>query len=190
VLVFNKLDLYEGNVYNDYLNLRDVYEKIGYHCAGVSATRGDNMGIFIELLKDKTSMISGHSGVGKSALLNVAEPSLNIKTAPISDIHNKGKHTTTVAEMHPLSFGGFVIDTPGIKEFGLIKFYKEELTHYFPEMFRLLPECQFYNCTHYHEPSCAVKQGLENGTISLSRYKNYVNMLLGEDLAINPWELE
>jgi ribosome biogenesis GTPase len=188
-LVFNKLDLYSEQLLHDYQAVRKTYESCGYSCLGVSALRGDNLPAFRELLKGRTSLVSGHSGVGKSALLNAAEPSLDLRTAAISTVHNKGKHTTTYAEMHPLSFGGYVIDTPGIKEFGLIDFHKDELTHYFPEMFALLSECQFYNCTHHHEPGCAVKQGLINGSISLSRYQNYISMLTGEDLAINSWEI-
>ncbi len=187
-LVFNKLDIYTDEIMLEYERISDIYSKIGYECMGVSALRGDNIESFVNHIKDKTSLISGHSGVGKSALLNRVEPSLKIKTAPISIAHKKGTHTTTFAEMHPLSFGGYVIDTPGIKEFGIIDFYRDELTHYFPEMFKILPQCRFYNCTHYHEPDCTVKREVGKGNISEERYQNYIGILLGEELEFKPGE--
>jgi ribosome biogenesis GTPase / thiamine phosphate phosphatase len=190
IVVFNKTDLYKGDLNDDYLSLKSVYQEVGYRCLGVSALTGHNTSEFRDLLHNKTTLISGHSGVGKSALINAIEPSLNLKTGIISEYHNKGKHTTTFAEMLSLSFGGYIIDTPGIKEFGLLDFQRDELTHFFPEFFRLLPECQFYNCTHEHEPGCAVKQALGRGELSTIRYQNYLNMLNGRDMAINPWETE
>ena len=189
-LVFNKIDIYDEAKRASCLNIKNTYEKAGYPCMEVSAIRGDNLESFRSLLGGKTSLIAGHSGVGKSALINAVEPRLDLKTAPISTVHSKGRHTTTFAEMHPLSMGGYIIDTPGIKEFGIIDFYKEELCHYFPEIFKHLESCQFYNCTHDHEPGCTVIAAVKNGEISESRYLNYLNMLKGNDIAINPWEME
>jgi ribosome biogenesis GTPase len=135
-----------------------------------------NVDKFKALLKDKVTVLAGHSGVGKSSLINRIEPNLTIKTNEISGYHQKGKHTTTFAEMHPLSFGGYIIDTPGIKGYGVIGLDKSELALYFPEMANKLPGCKFYNCTHINEPKCAVKDAIENGEIPESRYKSYLNM--------------
>lgn len=176
IIVFNKIDLYDDKSNNLLNKFVDVYENIGYKCLKVSADKNINLDELNLLLQNKTSLISGHSGVGKSTLINKIEPRLNIKIAEISSYHLKGIHTTTFAEMHSLSFGGSIIDTPGIKEFGLFDFKKEELEGYFPEMFKLSDECQFANCTHVHEPKCAVKKALEEGKIHQSRYTNYINM--------------
>ena len=156
--------------------LKQSYEKIGYTCLEVSATESTNIESVINLMKDKVSVVSGHSGVGKTTLLNTVEPGLNLKTSEISEMHQQGKHTTTFAEMFELNFGGFLIDTPGVKAFGLIDFKKEELSHYFLEMRGLLNNCHFNNCVHKNEPKCAVKDALENDEISTFRYNNYLSI--------------
>lgn len=180
-IVFNKIDLYEQPELDLLDDLISIYRPLGYPCLKVSAVKKTHLDEFSELIKDKTTLLSGHSGVGKSTLINAIEPGLTLKTAQISLVHLKGKHTTTFAEMFPLSNGGFIVDTPGIKEFGLVDFEDWELCHYFPEMRDLFNKCRFDNCTHAHEPGCAVKEQVEAGNISLSRYSNYLNILSGED---------
>jgi ribosome biogenesis GTPase / thiamine phosphate phosphatase len=180
-IVFNKTDLYEPEEMEMLDQFMEIYSSVGYRCLKVSALKKTGMDDLIELLQDKTTLLSGHSGVGKSTLVNAIEPGLNLKTSQISLVHLKGKHTTTFAEMFRLSGGGFIIDTPGIKEFGLIDFEAWELSHYFPEMRELFNYCRFDNCTHVHEPGCAVKEKVESGEISPSRYHNYLNILSGED---------
>lgn len=182
VIVFNKCDLYNEEMKNDVDYLCTLYKHVGYKCLVTSATEKIRTDDFGNLLKNKTSLLIGHSGVGKSALVNIIEPSLNLKEGIISEYHEKGKHTTTFTEMFPLSFGGFVIDTPGIKELGMIWVKPEELGGYFPEMRERLPQCRFYNCTHVHEPDCAVKKSLEEGYIDPGRYKNYLTMLEDEGM--------
>ena len=179
-LIFNKLDLYDSALSKKEAELRKIYEDAGYPCYSVSALRGDNVDQVRELLKGKTSLFSGYSGAGKSALISAIEPGLDLKVGKISAIHNKGMHTTTFAEMFALSDGGNIIDTPGIKEFGLIDFEKSEIPRCFPEMDRLLPDCQYNNCTHTHEPGCAVKSGLESGKVSRLRYNSYLSILKDE----------
>ena len=177
VLVFNKIDLYnkdEKELMSEYI---EIYSKAGYKCITVSAIKKTGMDVFRELITNKISLLSGHSGVGKSTLINAVEPRLNLKTQEISDYHLKGKHTTTFSEMLPLSAGGFIIDTPGIKGFGLVNIERKELFHFFPEMFRLTSQCQYYNCTHVHEPGCRIREAMEAGEISYSRYVNYISML-------------
>jgi ribosome biogenesis GTPase / thiamine phosphate phosphatase len=180
-IVFNKYDIYEPEDHQLLDDLISIYEPLGYQCLKVSAVDGTNLDLFSQMLKNKTTLLSGHSGVGKSTLINAIEPQLNLKTGEISIAHLKGKHTTTFAEMFKLTQGGFIIDTPGIKEFGLVDFEPWELCHYFPEMRELFNECRFDNCTHAHEPGCAVKEKVESGEISTSRYYNYLNILSGED---------
>jgi len=180
-IVFNKSDLYNPKQKKQLNEWVDIYEKAGYKCLVTSLYNLHDIRSFSELLKGKVSLISGHSGVGKSALLNAVEPGLNLKTAEISDFNSKGKHTTTFAQMHKLSIGGYVIDTPGIKEFGIIDFKKEEVSHYFPEMRKMIDKCRFNNCTHSNEPGCAVKSAVEDGLISGMRYTNYLNILNNED---------
>ncbi len=182
-IVFNKYDLIKDDPesLNFLKALAGIYENAGYPCLNVSATEKINIEPFNKLLADKTSLLSGHSGVGKSALINVIEPALDLKVQAISKAHSKGKHTTTYAEMFPLSNGGMIIDTPGIKEFGLVDFEIWDLCHYFPEMRAFFNQCRFDNCTHFNEPGCRVKEEVEAGNISLSRYENYLNILLGED---------
>jgi len=184
VVVFNKIDIYSEKSGKRYVALMELYEKIGYPVLAVSAIRGDGMSDFKTLLTDKTSLLMGHSGVGKSALINAIEPTLNLKTGIISDYHLKGTHTTTFAEMHKLSTGGYIIDTPGIKEFGLINFESREVGERFPEFRALLPLCRYTNCTHVHEPGCAVKQALEKGEIDQGRYHNYLGILNDESLDV------
>lgn len=181
IIVFNKVDLYNEDL-NELLNeYFTIYQAIGYQCLSVSAKTGFNLDAFQHLLQGKISLLSGHSGVGKSTLINAIEPHFQLKTQEISDYHHKGKHTTTFSEMFPLSHGGFIIDSPGIKGFGLVKLEKNELHHYFPEIFKLSGKCQYYNCTHNHEPGCVIKQAIENGEVNQSRYLNYLSLLLDED---------
>jgi ribosome biogenesis GTPase / thiamine phosphate phosphatase len=177
VIVFNKFDLYAEKELGVLEQLTEVYVHAGYPVIHVSAVTGYQISLFIDLMKDKISLLTGHSGVGKSALLNAADPLLNLKTGTISKFSNKGKHTTTFAEMHELGFGGWIVDSPGIKEFGLYDFEKETLAQRFPEMRKLMHACRFTNCTHVHEPGCAVKNALDNNIMPLSRYRSYLNML-------------
>lgn len=177
VLVFNKTDLYDPEDLAMQGGLMMIYQKIGYTCLAVSAVTGENVDKIRDLLKDKITVLSGLSGVGKSSLLNRIQPGLELKTASISDAHDSGKHTTTFAEMFPLKEGGFMIDTPGLRSFGIIDMKKEELSHFFPEIFAKSGECRFYNCTHTHEPGCAVIEAVENDGISESRYVSYVSMM-------------
>lgn len=177
VLLFNKSDLYDEEDRALYGGLSAIYEKIGYPCYEVSALTGKNIPLVRELLKDKTTVLSGLSGVGKSSLINRLEPGLELKTAVISDAHDSGKHTTTFAEMFCLSGGGYLIDTPGIRSFGTIDMKKEEISHFFPEIFAKASECRFYNCTHTHEPGCAVIEAVGQDEISESRYASYLSML-------------
>jgi ribosome biogenesis GTPase len=161
--------------------LTQIYSDIGYVCVKISATENFNIDLVKELMKDKVTMFSGHSGVGKSTLINAIEPTLNIKTAKISPQHKQGLHTTTFAEMHALSFGGYIIDTPGIKGFGIVDFEEDDISGYFPEFFKLKDQCKFHNCKHLDEPKCAVKAGLEDDTIAASRYFSYVQIMRGEE---------
>ena len=181
ILVFNKIDSYELEERAEILYLKDIYEAIGYRCVEVSATKNINIDKIKELMTCKTSMFVGHSGVGKSTLVNAIEPTLNLKTKEISDQHKQGKHTTTFAEMFDLSFDARIIDTPGIKGFGVVDIDKYELGDYFPEFFALKQDCKFNNCIHTKEPHCAVKDALEQDSISWSRYKSYLQILNGEE---------
>lgn len=181
IIVFNKIDIYTPKVKEEMQNLISIYEKIGYKCLQVSATEKTNIGELKRLLKNKISLVSGNSGVGKSTLINTIEPDLDLITDEISEHHKLGKHTTTFAEMFPLTKGGSVIDTPGIKSFGLIHLEKDELYHFFPEIFAASKDCQYNNCSHSHEPECAVKTKMLDGEIAESRYMSYLSMYLGED---------
>lgn len=176
IIVFNKVDIYNEEELKELTYLKEVYTKIGYKCIETSATEKKNIDEVKSILKNKISVVSGHSGVGKSTLLNAIEPTLDLKTSEVSETHLQGKHTTTFAEMFELEFGGYIIDTPGIKAFGLIDFDKSELSHYFLEMRKVLNDCQFNNCQHLNEPKCAVKHALENNEIAEFRHKNYVSM--------------
>ena len=176
VIIFNKIDIYSDEEKEELDFLKRSYENIGYKCLEVSATEKINMDAVVEIMKGKVSVVSGHSGVGKTTLLNTMEPGLNLKTSEISEMHKAGKHTTTFAEMFELSFGGYLIDTPGIKAFGLINFDKMELSHYFLEMRIRLKDCHFNNCIHVNEPKCAIKEAVENKEIVGFRYDNYLSI--------------
>lgn len=181
VLLFNKIDSHDKAQEEMREELIGIYEDIGYKCIEISAVENINIDEVKALMVDKTSMFSGHSGVGKSTLINTIEPTLDIKTAEISLQHKQGQHTTTFAEMHELSFGGFIIDTPGIKGFGVVDFEPNEITDYFPELFELKKDCKFNNCLHQKEPKCAVKKALEEDRIAPSRYFSYLQMLHKDD---------
>lgn len=181
ILIFNKIDLYNDELNEKLNNYIAIYKKIGYQCLKVSAKTEENIQELKNILANKVSLISGNSGVGKSTLINKIEPNLDLKTESISTYHLTGKHTTTFSEMFELSFGGYIIDTPGIKSFGLIDIDKNELYHYFPEIFRVSKDCKFYNCTHIHEPGCAVIKSVEMGEISPSRYINYLSIFDDEN---------
>ena len=181
ILVFNKIDRYKEEEKSEILYLKDIYEAIGYTCIEVSAIKNINLDIIKDLMKGKTSLFSGHSGVGKTTLLNSLEPGLNLKTKEISYQHQQGQHTTTFAEMFDLSFDAKIIDTPGIKGFGVVAIEKEELGDYFTEFFALKKHCKFHNCIHVNEPQCAVKEALEEEKVSWSRYKSYLQILEGEE---------
>ncbi len=180
-IIFNKIDIYDDEELTQLEELTDVYEKIGYECYHTSAKEEINLDLIENLLKDKTTAFAGNSGVGKSTLLNVISPNLNIKTAEISEKYKTGKHTTTFAEMHTLIFGGYVVDTPGIRAFGTSFIEKDLIAQNFPEMFDLLGQCKYYNCRHIDEPGCAVKEAFERGEIAFSRYKSYLSMMLEDD---------
>lgn len=189
ILVFNKSDLLDEELMALQQEIIDIYQKIGYRCEIVSGLKKENLDTIKELLKNKTTLISGHSGVGKSTLINAIEPNLDLKTGDISSVHLKGMHTTTFAELHPLSFGGFIIDTPGIKELGLVEMKKEEVGHYFPEIREVMNQCKFNNCLHVNEPKCAVKEAVEKGDISEERYHSYLGILNGEEMDWKEWEV-
>lgn len=159
----------------------DTYERVGYRVIDVSATEGEGVDAVRDLLRGRTTLLSGNSGVGKSTLVAAVERTAEVRTAEISRSHHKGRHTTTFSTMYPLSEGGYIIDTPGIKGFGLIDIDDAELAHYFPEMMRWLPECRYYNCSHTHEPHCAVIEAVERGDIALSRYESYLKILDEDD---------
>jgi ribosome biogenesis GTPase len=187
LLVFNKIDIYDDELNAAKDELKSIYENAGYPCIDVSAAEKINLDALKKKMKDKVSLFSGHSGVGKSALINALDPSKNIRVGEISDAHAKGKHTTTFAEMHHLEFGAYIIDSPGIKEFGLIDFEKEELSHYFPEMRSYMHDCRFNNCTHEHEPDCAVIEAVRRGEIPFSRYENYIKILHGDEIGLREY---
>ena len=181
VLLFNKVDAYDEETILEVKYLASIYRKIGYECIGISAATGKNVDKVKVLMEGKVSMFAGHSGVGKSTLVNAIEPSLDLRTKEISNQHMQGQHTTTFAEMFDLSFDAKIIDTPGIKGFGVVDMEKEEVGDYFPEFFALRSGCKFHNCIHVNEPQCAVKDALETGEVSWSRYKSYLQILEGEE---------
>jgi ribosome biogenesis GTPase len=182
-VVFNKSDIYKQKELDKYAELEDMYQIIGYHVYLVSIKEGIGIEELKEKLKGKTTLVSGHSGVGKSSFINAVFPEKNIRTQIISGWSGKGQHTTTFAEMHDLPFGGRLIDTPGMKEFGLVGIEKQELSGYFPEMRKRINQCQFNNCLHINEPGCAIKEAVRNGEIHEERYISYYNILesLGEE---------
>lgn len=181
VLLFNKVDMYNEDELAEVKYLAALYREIGYTCIGISAKSGKNVDKVKDLMKDHTSMFAGHSGVGKSTLINFIAPELNLKTTEISDQHFQGQHTTTFAEMYDLNFGARIIDTPGIKGFGVVDMDKYEIGDYFPEFFRLKINCKFNNCLHLDEPKCAVKAALDKNKVSWSRYRSYVQIVTGEE---------
>lgn len=192
VIIFNKCDLYNDELWQLHNEVKAIYHNIGYPVFEVSALTGLGIDAIKDLIAGKVALFSGHSGVGKSALLNAIDPSLHLRTGEVSDWSLKGKHTTTFAEIHPIkldnkangseesqnaSCASYLIDTPGIKEFGMVDFTPEELSHFFPEMRSRLHNCRFANCTHRHEPGCAVKEAVETGEINPERYQNYLNII-------------
>lgn len=181
LLVFNKTDLLDEDERRLQQMMTDLYSQIGYKCVQLSALVPAHAGMLLPLLEGKTTLFSGNSGVGKSTLLNLLLPGVNLRTAEISDAHNTGMHTTTFSEMLPLPNGGWVIDTPGIKGFGSFDMEPEEICSYFKEIFQFSKDCRFSNCTHTHEPGCAVRQALENHYIAESRYSSYLSMLKDKD---------
>ena len=181
VLLFNKMDVYSEEEKFEVDYLIDLYTKIGYNCIQIEAKQGINVDKVKELMRGNISMFAGHSGVGKSTLVNALEPGLKLKTAEISELHMQGQHTTTFAEMYDLSFDARIIDTPGIKGFGIVDMEKHEIGNYFPEFFKLKSECKFHNCLHLDEPKCAIKEALENNEIAVSRYRSYIQMITGDE---------
>lgn len=181
ILVFNKIDTFNDLTSDEQLYMQYIYQQVGYKCLRVSSTEEKGLEELKELMRGKTTMFSGHSGVGKSTLVNALEPSLHLKTKTISEQSMQGQHTTTFAEMYDLSFGAKIIDTPGIKGFGIVDMEKEEISGYFPEFFKLKDQCKFNNCLHKDEPKCAVKEALEKDEISWSRYNSYLKILEGDE---------
>jgi ribosome biogenesis GTPase len=179
-IILNKCDLYH-ELQDEVGEFELIYKKAGYPIFKVSALTGEGIEPLTAFMKGKINLISGNSGVGKSSLINKIEPSLQIKVQDISMVHFRGKHTTTFSQMFELSFGGYIIDTPGIKGLSFVDIRKEELFHFFPEIFNLTSQCKYYNCTHVNEPGCAVKEAVANGTIHEMRYRNYLSMFFDED---------
>jgi ribosome biogenesis GTPase / thiamine phosphate phosphatase len=177
IIVFNKSDVYKSKEMEKYEGWKAMYEKVGYKVLLVSAEKKEGIEALEVLLKDKTTLVSGHSGVGKSSLLNVIFPGMNRKTQDVSGWSGKGQHTTTFAEMFDLPYGGKIIDTPGMREFGLVDIEKQEVSHYFPEMRDRLNNCQFNNCLHYNEPGCAIKDAVNKGEIHEDRYVSYLGIM-------------
>ncbi|RXR35593.1 ribosome small subunit-dependent GTPase A [Flavobacterium piscinae] len=181
VLIFNKIDTYDDASLDEQLFLQYIYSQIGYECLRVSATAKKGLEDLKKMMEGKVCMFSGHSGVGKSTLVNALEPNLNLKTKEISDLHQQGQHTTTFAEMFDLSFNSKIIDTPGIRGFGIVDMENQEIKGYFPEFFKLEDQCKFNNCLHKDEPHCAIKRALEEDKIAWSRYKSYLQILEGDE---------
>lgn len=177
IIVFNKSDIYRKKELDKFEELKKVYNDIGYKVLKTSVQANDGLEEINELLKNKTTLLSGHSGVGKSSFINYVFPSFNLKTQDVSGWSGKGMHTTTFAEMFDLPGGGKLIDTPGMREFGIVDISKQELSHYFPEMRALLNDCQFNDCMHINEPGCAIKKAVEDGRIYAERYISYWNIL-------------
>lgn len=180
-LIFNKADLCNEEESGKMDALIAIYSGIGYRCFRTSLVGDINLDQLEDAIKDKISLVSGNSGVGKTTLLNLLNPSLNLKTGEISEYHKQGKHITTFPEMHPMPFGGYLIDTPGIRGFGMIDMERNEIYHFFPEIFRKSRKCRFHNCLHLDEPGCEVRSAVENGEICYTRYRSYLNILEDEN---------
>ena len=181
IILINKTDLYQPEDIEKMYYLESMYKKIGYKTIHFSITCGFDPMPFVDLMKNKVSLLSGNSGVGKSSLLNALNPSLNLKTEEISEYHQQGKHITTFPEMHRMPFGGFVIDTPGIRGFGVVDMERNEIFHFFPEIFDVSKECRFSKCLHLDEPECAVKKAIIDGKIDPLRYRSYLNIMETDD---------
>jgi ribosome biogenesis GTPase / thiamine phosphate phosphatase len=181
VIIINKTDLYGDDEIAKMGYLVSIYNKIGYKCILLSLKEKNNLEQLTLMMKDKVTLISGNSGVGKTTLLNTLNPVLNLKTAEISDYHKQGKHITTFPEMHFMPFGGFVIDTPGIRGFGVVNMERNEIYHFFREIFIVSKKCRFNNCLHLDEPGCAVRTAVEKGEIEFLRYKSYLNIMDGDN---------
>ncbi|MDX9812839.1 MAG: ribosome small subunit-dependent GTPase A, partial [Bacteroidales bacterium] len=180
-ILFNKTDLYGEEEIKKMEKLARIYAGAGYRSVRLSLVTGEGLDELVDLMRDKTTLISGNSGVGKTTLLNKLDPSLNLKTREISDYHKQGKHVTTFPEMYRMPFGGFVIDTPGIRGFGVVNMDKNEVYHFFPEIFRASRDCRFYNCLHIDEPGCAVRAAVEKGEIDPLRYRSYLSIIEDDD---------
>jgi ribosome biogenesis GTPase len=180
-IIFNKTDLYGEDELEKMEYLISVYSAVGYVCRRLSLNERTGLGEITSLMKDRISLLSGNSGVGKTTLLNILNPELHLKTAEISDYHKQGKHITTFPEMHRLPFGGFVIDTPGLRGFGVVDMNRNEIYHFFPEIFKVSKECRFYNCLHLDEPGCAVRQAVDRGQVDPLRYRSYLSILNDEN---------
>ncbi|MBK8660069.1 MAG: ribosome small subunit-dependent GTPase A [Bacteroidetes bacterium] len=188
ILVFNKQDMLDAKTKRKQDMVSQIYANIGYPTLFVSALNHENIAAVQEAIRHKTTLVSGHSGVGKSTLMNAIQPGLNLKTLEISKFSGKGMHTTTFAEMHALDIGGSIIDTPGIREFGIMDFKPEEISHYFIEFRDLIPQCKFNNCLHENEPGCAVKKAYQEGRISEERFVNYLNIMLDYKANYKHWD--
>jgi ribosome biogenesis GTPase len=180
-IIFNKTDLYDSDELERMNHLISVYSEIGYECFRLSLKKLTGLDDIIKIMKHKTSLVSGNSGVGKSTLLNILNPELKLKTEEISEYHKQGKHVTTFPEMHKMPFGGFAIDTPGIRGFGVVDMERNEIYHFFPEIFRISRNCRFYNCLHVDEPGCAVRKAIDKGEIDSLRYRSYISILNDEN---------
>lgn len=176
-IFFNKIDIYGDKERESLSQLRSLYEGIGYQTVALSVKNGFNIEKVYNLFKDSVSLLAGNSGVGKTSLLNLLSPGLKLKTGEISSYHKQGRHTTTYPEMHMMPFGGAIIDTPGIRGFGMVDLERNEIYHFFPEIFRLSTDCKYYNCLHYNEPGCAVLKALEEGEVAWTRYRSYLSIL-------------
>lgn len=188
-IIFNKKDVLDEEMLELQQEMMNLYTNIGYECYSVSSFDKKDIEFLKTLLKDKITLLSGHSGVGKSTLVNAIEPRLDLKTGDISSAHLKGMHTTTFAQLFPLTFGGDIIDSPGIKELGLVEMKKEEVGQYFLEIYKASANCKFNNCLHVNEPHCAVLKAVEEGTISSERYQSYLGILNGEEMDWKEWEI-